>query len=363
MNGGLAYTESHVLGTAPGLSPRIRTAVRLSAPRANVATMGFNRRVAIKASTVALAGTAFNRYLHLTFALYSCDSMSCDPGSILLTVPKAVTVDGGGHFSAQAELPSGFTPVEGRHYYIAVLATGALKTIDTDTARGDISSGLSSIAHGTRLDESLPLVGLVRDGIFGAIPLDVKPTPTPPDNGGGSGSGACIAGPVTKIRPGDITTIAGAQIVHYSGDGGPALDAGLGYLTQVAVDRAGTIYLADSGHAAIRRIDRTTGRISTFAQAAVEKDLTVDAAGNLFFIGHAADNKLVVLRVDGRSGVVTAVPGSSSLFAGPPDVSLSSVTVAPSGNLLFSDLFRYVVRSLDPTTGVVRTIAYRGGAR
>jgi uncharacterized protein (TIGR03437 family) len=63
----------------------------------------------------------------------------------------------------------------------------------------------------------------------------------------------------TKI----ITTVAGAGSSGYSGDGGAATGAQLNNPTGVAVDSAGTIYIADYGNGVVRRV--RGGIISTIA--------------------------------------------------------------------------------------------------
>src|SRR5947208_6031649 len=56
---------------------------------------------------------------------------------------------------------------------------------------------------------------------------------------------------IQKVTPaGTITTVAGDGTVGFSGDGGPATSAQFGYSgpTDVAVDSAGNLFIADSGN-------------------------------------------------------------------------------------------------------------------
>src|SRR5207253_3032334 len=69
---------------------------------------------------------------------------------------------------------------------------------------------------------------------------------------------------VTKL----ISTIAGTGFGGFSGDGGPATAATLLLPEGVSVDAAGNLYIADSGHDRIRRVDRTTNIITTVAGSA-----------------------------------------------------------------------------------------------
>jgi sugar lactone lactonase YvrE len=63
---------------------------------------------------------------------------------------------------------------------------------------------------------------------------------------------------------GIISTIAGTGTFSFSGDGGPAANAGLALPFDVAVDRHDNIYIADFGNARIRMID-SSGTIQTVA--------------------------------------------------------------------------------------------------
>ena len=63
---------------------------------------------------------------------------------------------------------------------------------------------------------------------------------------------------------GVITTVAGTGQAGYTGDDGPATAARLNLPYGLAVDRAGSIYVADLGNNRVRRID-PGGTIRTFA--------------------------------------------------------------------------------------------------
>jgi DNA-binding beta-propeller fold protein YncE len=59
---------------------------------------------------------------------------------------------------------------------------------------------------------------------------------------------------IRRVAGGKITTVAGAGSPGFGGDGGPALAAALNLPTGVAVDGAGSLYIADSGNHRIRRV-------------------------------------------------------------------------------------------------------------
>ncbi len=63
---------------------------------------------------------------------------------------------------------------------------------------------------------------------------------------------------------GTITTVAGSGVPGYTGDGGPAVAAELALPSGVAVDSAGNLYIADYGNSVVRRVT-STGLITTIA--------------------------------------------------------------------------------------------------
>ncbi len=63
---------------------------------------------------------------------------------------------------------------------------------------------------------------------------------------------------------GNITTVAGSS-AGYSGDNGPATSAKLYEPASVLVDVAGNLYIADSGNNLVRRVNADTGIITTYA--------------------------------------------------------------------------------------------------
>ena len=62
-----------------------------------------------------------------------------------------------------------------------------------------------------------------------------------------------------------INTIAGTGFGGYSGDGGQATAAHLAYPSGIALDGDHTLYISDTGNNAIRKVDLSTGIITTVA--------------------------------------------------------------------------------------------------
>src|SRR6058998_2371782 len=71
---------------------------------------------------------------------------------------------------------------------------------------------------------------------------------------------------IRKVSPdGTITTVAGNGGAGFGGDGGKASKATIRRPTAVVLNANGDIYIADHDNGRIRRIDATTGIISTIA--------------------------------------------------------------------------------------------------
>ena len=62
---------------------------------------------------------------------------------------------------------------------------------------------------------------------------------------------------------GVISTVAGNGTPGYSGDGGPASKALLSVPVGVTFDRAGDLYIADSGNSVVRKVTMSTGVIQS----------------------------------------------------------------------------------------------------
>jgi DNA-binding beta-propeller fold protein YncE len=62
-----------------------------------------------------------------------------------------------------------------------------------------------------------------------------------------------------------MTTVAGTGDSGYNGDGMPATESGLAGPSGLALDAVGNLYVADTFNGRIRKIDKDTGIISTFA--------------------------------------------------------------------------------------------------
>jgi hypothetical protein len=118
------------------------------------------------------------------------------------------------------------------------------------------------------------------------------------------------------------TVVAGNGISAFTGDGGPAKSASVSYPLSAIADSRGNIYIADTGNNRIRKIDATTGIITTIAgtgqyghtgdgDAAVGAQITnpislaFDSAGNLYFTEYS----IAYIRKIDTSGIITTIAG------------------------------------------------------
>jgi trimeric autotransporter adhesin len=187
---------------------------------------------------------------------------------------------------------------------------------------------------------------------------------------------------VRKVdRFGTITTYAGTGSRGFFGDGGSAANASLSLPEGVALDRAGNLYVADSGNYRIRKIDAapphnisTVAGNGTFgnggdngpatsAQIGFVHGIVVDAAGN-FYIADRNNNE--IRKVD-SSGNISTVAGNGAFCGNEPcptgdggpaiAAQLNSpegVALDAAGNLYIADGFNNRVRKI--TAGTNGTI-------
>jgi trimeric autotransporter adhesin len=196
---------------------------------------------------------------------------------------------------------------------------------------------------------------------------------------------------IRKVTPaGIITTVAGSGSRGYSGDGGRATSAQLGWPRSIAADSAGNVFIADSENHRIRKVT-SEGVINAFAGNGIQgysdeggnaisaqldtpHSLAVDSAGNLYFVDahNTSDDISIRIRKITPEGLITTIAGGYgkgvSFFGGDggPAASAqlrnpSGVAVDSKGNLYVADKENRRIRKVTPA-GIISTIA-GGGTR
>ena len=291
-----------------------------------------------------------------TGALYIADTLNrrirrVDPGGTITTVAGIGEIgysgDGGLAVNAQLRYPTG----------VAVDNTGALYIADSENhriRRVDVSGTIRTIA-GT--GES----GYSGDGVLATGAWLHTPGRVAVD---GAGNLYIADSGNHRIRrvdvSGTIRTIAGTGERGYGGDGGPAVEAQLGYPVSLAVDGSGALYIADSGNHRIRRVD-PAGDITTVAAGLhTPGGVAVDGSGSLYI----ADSGYHRIRRVDTSGTITTVAGTRERgYSGDGGLAVKAqldypggVAVDEAGNLYIADTYNHRIRRVD-TAGIITTVA------
>jgi sugar lactone lactonase YvrE len=186
---------------------------------------------------------------------------------------------------------------------------------------------------------------------------------------------------------GNITTIAGTGVQGFSGDAGPAtsatLDSPQGLALNNANDNASNLYIADTHNHRIRKLNLTTGNITTIAgtgtpgfsgdnapanaaQLNLPTALALDTTGNLYL----ADTGNHRIRKISTAGIITTIAGTGTQgFSGDNALATTAAIDSPTGlaldstnNLYLADTHNHRIRKITGATGIITTIAGTGSS-
>ena len=179
----------------------------------------------------------------------------------------------------------------------------------------------------------------------------------------------------SKYSQNVITTVAGRDWI-FPPQGGPAINAPLGNIANIALDAAGLLYIADPQNNAIFRID-SSGNISVFAGNGIQgfsgeggpainaslslpTGVVFDSAGNLY-ISEQGNQRIRKVSTDGT--IRTFAGTGQSGFSGDGGTALQAQLHNPgamvfdgNGNLFFVDEFNNRIREIS-STGIMTTVA------
>jgi trimeric autotransporter adhesin len=190
---------------------------------------------------------------------------------------------------------------------------------------------------------------------------------------------------IRKIAPnGTITTLAGTKgfyTGYFSGDGGPALAAGMDTSYDVALDGAGNLYIAAYGNSRVLKVN-SAGTLTTFAGTGLNvlggdggaataagiggpTAVAADASGNVYI----ADYTFGVVRRVSSDGIITTIAGTGVPgYSGDNGLATSAqlggpvaLVVAGDGTIYIADYPNNRVRAMSPG-GTIRTVAGTGVA-
>ncbi len=287
-----------------------------------------------------------------------------DAAGIITTVVGIVTPgyggDGGPAVQAQLNVPKDVTVDEAGNLYIADTNNNRIRKVDTAGNISTVAGGGSSFGDGGAAVRAQLLL---------------------PESVAVDGAGNIYIADTSNHRirkvntAGNISTFAGGAV----GDGGAAVQARLNHPTGVAVDGAGNLYIADTSNHRIRKVD-TAGVMATVAgngtpgdggdggaaaQAQLNNptDVAVDGAGNLY-IADWRNNR--IRKVDAAGNIATVAGGGSSFGDGGAAVRAqldgpSGVAVDGAGNLYIADWWNNRIRKVD-AAGNISTVAGGGSS-
>ena len=175
---------------------------------------------------------------------------------------------------------------------------------------------------------------------------------------------------------GIITTIAGNGSSGYTGDGVAATSANL-TPNAIAIDYFDNLYICDSAQARIRKVDASTGIISTVAGNGTQgntddgnlaaqsyinnpQGIACDVLGNLYIAEYVTNR---IRKVDVNTNILTTVAGNGTMGnSGDGGQATSAslncsfgVAVDNSGNIYIADSGNNCVKKVD-TEGIITTI-------
>jgi streptogramin lyase len=177
-------------------------------------------------------------------------------------------------------------------------------------------------------------------------------------------------------------TIAGNGREAYSGDGGPARQAGIGQPFGLVIGPDSALYVCSVGNHVVRRIDLATGSISTVAgtgekgywgdggpatRARLNEPYEVrfDPQGNMFFVEM---QNHIVRRVDARTKIISTVAGAGEKgFSGDGGPAIEARLSSPHSialdnrkGLYICDIGNHRIRKVDLSTGTITTFGGTG---
>ena len=185
-----------------------------------------------------------------------------------------------------------------------------------------------------------------------------------------------------------MTTVAGNGTEGFAGDGGQATDANFFFPGPVVLDATGNIFICDANNHRVRRVDATTNMISTFAGNGMldesgfsgafagdggpatdasfnrPSDIALDAAGNLYIMDRE-NNRL--RKVDATTGNVSTIAGSGeSAYSGDGGPATAAALASPfgvhvngAGQIFIVDTQNQRVRMID-SDGNINSVAGSG---
>ncbi len=182
---------------------------------------------------------------------------------------------------------------------------------------------------------------------------------------------------------------SGIGVVGDLGDGGPATNAQISNPSGLCIDKFFNLYISDYGNNKIRKINALTGIISTFAGIGTHGymggsvDYTGDGgqataaifSGPIQVFADNADNIFIcdqwnhaIRKVDATTGIITTITGNGTAgHTGDGGLAVNATLNQPGGifvddkeNIFIAEYGDGVIRKIDGATGIISTVAGTG---
>ena len=330
---------------------------------------GINATSATLGNVYAVAVSASGDIL-LTATNYNCVRKINRATGVLTTVAGTCSTssggfsgDGGPALGCKMNYPKGISLDSADNIYIADGNNNRLRRVEGKT--GNISTAAGG---------SIPPVG---DGYLATMAKLTMPHAVAVDGARNLFIADTDAHRIRKVDAAtlNITTVAGTGEQGHAGDGALAVNAKIATPIGIVTDKAGNVlFVEHSGHS-VRKIDASTGIITTVAGTGVAGfsgdngpatsariswawDIYLDADENLFIADYG---NFRIRRVDAKSGVITTIAGTGTQKDsgdGGPATAASlqgphAVAVDLAGNVHISESYEYRLRTIAVDTGII----------
>ena len=357
----VAVDDSDNLYIADSYNFRIR---KVDAPTGQIstvaATTGLANRIALdSAGDFYVADFANNR-------LRKVDGTT---GGISTVAGTGAPVSGGdgGPASSASTSPNDVAVDLFGNIYIAEHSYGRVRKVDETTGK------ISTIAAGPGT-----YFGFSGDGGPATSAQLARPAGVAVDAGGNVFIAEYLNMRVRKVdaATGNIATVAGTGLRRHTGDGGPAVSAGLRYPADVSVDQTGNVYVVGRHFGYVRRIEAGSGIISTVAgtgsvDGVRAESVAAGGSGNIYIAGRIDDVEAGsrILKVEVATGTISTIAGTGERgFSGDGGAAVLArlgstvwgVAVDDMDNVYFSDSENDRIRKVDAATGIISTVAGTG---
>lgn len=163
-----------------------------------------------------------------------------------------------------------------------------------------------------------------------------------------------------NAKTGIITTIAGNGTSGFAGDSGLATNAKLSYPKSLAFDGLGNLFITDIGNNRIRKVNVSTGIISTLCNASFPNAIIFDGKDSLYLGFSSSISKVNITTGKGSKiagNGINGYGGDDSIATLASFSGITALYLDSMHNLLIADGGNNRIRKLNFTTGIISTIA------